>query len=270
MENDPFTPTAEPDALSNIDNRPAIDPSKNYLEELVGDGKKFKSVEDLARGKAEADAFIQSLLREKQELREDLNKAKTVEDLLASLKGERDTTMTNHSNNSPNHGNASSGAIGGTGTDSLDLESIKQMVKQDLAKEQDAQRRRNNYENVVSTLTQAHGSQAGAYLANKAKELGVTTEYLRDLAEDKPQVLYSLLGSQQAASAPARRDVFTPPANQVNTPLGTSKPTGEHKTLSYYQALKAKDIKTYNSPKTMVQMHKDALALGDRFFDTNN
>ena len=29
-----------------------FDPDKNYLEELVGEGKKFRSVDELAKGKA--------------------------------------------------------------------------------------------------------------------------------------------------------------------------------------------------------------------------
>jgi len=48
-----------------------IDPSKNYLAELVGEGKKFKTQEDLARGKAESDAYIKILEKRSDELRND-------------------------------------------------------------------------------------------------------------------------------------------------------------------------------------------------------
>src|SRR6267154_5364704 len=50
---------------------PPLDPSKNYLTDLVGPDKKFKTVEDLARGKAEADTTIELFKKRQDELRDD-------------------------------------------------------------------------------------------------------------------------------------------------------------------------------------------------------
>ena len=43
------------DAALDLD---TVDPNKNYLTELVGDGKKFKTQEELARGKYESDLYL--------------------------------------------------------------------------------------------------------------------------------------------------------------------------------------------------------------------
>src|SRR6478752_10635011 len=51
-----------------------IDPNKNYLEELVGEGRKFKSPEELARGKAESDLYIEHMKGRMDELRQDYTK----------------------------------------------------------------------------------------------------------------------------------------------------------------------------------------------------
>src|SRR5688572_29164551 len=49
------------------------------LAQLVGEGKPFKSVEDLAASKATGDEFIETLKSENKEMRELLNKAGTSE-----------------------------------------------------------------------------------------------------------------------------------------------------------------------------------------------
>src|SRR2546426_10450626 len=57
--------------LDNTDLPPEVDPNKDYLAELVGDGKKFKTSQDLARGKFEADQYIEVLKRRQDEMRAD-------------------------------------------------------------------------------------------------------------------------------------------------------------------------------------------------------
>src|SRR5260370_19729043 len=48
-----------------------IDPNKNYLGELVGEGKKVKDPESLAKGKYISDNYIQILERRLDEMRSD-------------------------------------------------------------------------------------------------------------------------------------------------------------------------------------------------------
>src|SRR6266700_391496 len=71
---------------------PNVDPDKDYFKELVGEGKKFKSPEDLARGKFESDQFIEILKKRQDEMRADYlklredNTAKAkLEDLIDQL-----------------------------------------------------------------------------------------------------------------------------------------------------------------------------------------
>jgi hypothetical protein len=64
------------------------------LAELVGEGKKFKTVEDLAKSKVQADQFIEQLKTESAEMRRRLTeleasagKSRTIEDVLNAVKG---------------------------------------------------------------------------------------------------------------------------------------------------------------------------------------
>jgi len=59
------------DSLLDSNDSPQLDSNKAYLEQLVGDGKKFKTAEDLARGKAESDSFIEIMKVRMDELRAD-------------------------------------------------------------------------------------------------------------------------------------------------------------------------------------------------------
>ena len=59
------------ETLLSGDQTPQIDPNKDYLAELVGEGKKFKTDKDLARGKYEADLYVKTLERQLDELRND-------------------------------------------------------------------------------------------------------------------------------------------------------------------------------------------------------
>ena len=54
-------------------------------EDLVGEGKKFKTIDDLAKGKAQADTHITNLEKELAELRQDLSARLTVEDFVSRV-----------------------------------------------------------------------------------------------------------------------------------------------------------------------------------------
>ena len=51
-----------------------VDENKDYLAELVGDGKKFKDNQALARGKHEADLTVEAMKTRLDELRSDYQK----------------------------------------------------------------------------------------------------------------------------------------------------------------------------------------------------
>jgi hypothetical protein len=71
----------------------------NPLEALVGEGKKFKTAEDLARGKLEADNFVKQLQTELATLREDLNGRIKLEEFMDRLEKTPTATANGNSQN---------------------------------------------------------------------------------------------------------------------------------------------------------------------------
>jgi len=262
---DIFNAEPTPDGGSFDQNRPLIDPNKNYLEELVGDGKKFRSHEDLARGKAESDLFIAKLLQEKKEALEELNKRLTVEDLLSRLENKGTPPVTQNQFNQ--NGNAASGDQNAPNSN-LNLDEIKAAVKAELERDVVNAKREANVNNVNAKMTELYGDQAPAVLRRKAQELGVSIDYLRGIAADSPALFLKTIEEAPVAQ-PQKPSIFNAPPQGVNTGALPKTPTyGNHKPRSYYENLKKTNPKEYFSPKTAVQEHKDAVALGVNFFDT--
>jgi hypothetical protein len=74
--------------------------TENFLENLVGDGKKFtdpealaNDPEALAKGKYEADKFVKDLERQNAELREDLEKTAKLDELMELVRNQNKTEV---------------------------------------------------------------------------------------------------------------------------------------------------------------------------------
>src|SRR5688500_15910791 len=88
MPNDPFE-AGDDNNLQDFGSQ--FDQDKDYFSELVGEDKKFKTPADLARAKAESDAFIERLKQENSGLRNELKTRTTMEDFMKTIKESRPT-----------------------------------------------------------------------------------------------------------------------------------------------------------------------------------
>ena len=226
----------------------------------MGDGKKFKTVEDLARGKWEADEFINTLKEELAQVRSEVTKGKTVEELLASIKemGNNRTPMSNEDNHDHENDEVNS---------KLSLEEIKRAVKQELQMEQVYAKEAENLSTAQNKLREVYGDNANAELVKKANELGVTMDYLKQMASTSPNAFLTLVGANQPKQPDRRNDFFAPPANQLHTQTENKPNFGGYKPKSYYDNLKKTDIKAWKDPNIVVEMHEAALKLGPAFFE---
>src|SRR4029450_8159059 len=85
-----------------------VDPNKNYLEELVGEGKKFKTPEDLARGKAESDSFIERLQKELHGLRNELKSRLQLEEVVDRISSASKSPISEQPPREPDNGQPAS------------------------------------------------------------------------------------------------------------------------------------------------------------------
>lgn len=243
---------------------PENNSNDNPLEALVGEGKKFKTPEDLAKAKMESDRFIDQLKGELAGIRQELSTRQTLEQLIDKFGSKRDHD-TDHGNNQN-----SNGGDGDNNVKSLTEEDINRMVEEKLSNAERTRVHNSNIETVRKALVESFGSDYVTHLKAKADELGVTEEYLQSMAKETPKAFLKLVEADKASGASrVANSLFSPPSglpSPARSPSGFS-PTGTPK-KSFYDELKKKNPSEYWSPAVQNKMHKDAIALGESFFDT--
>jgi hypothetical protein len=237
----------------------------DILEELVGPGKKFASVADLAKGKLAADSFIKKTTEENAQLRQvvaDLsNKAdsseainKLVEHLMnaprASAGNPPPPNEADASNNSQNN------QVGLTRADVVAL--LKQSEREKVAQA--------NRSEANRKLHSMYAEKAPEVVAAKAKELGLSVENLKALAESSPKAFSAMLNLNAEGSSPSASRPGASGRGSVNSAAlnrGVPPNSGTRGT-KYYEKLKS-DMgirKFVLDSRLQLQMHKDMEALG--------
>lgn len=246
--------------LSGGDNTqtPAIDPNMDYLSELVGENKKFKTDKDLARGKYESDLYIKTLEKRMDEMRNDYMRMR--EDNAARAKLEELVDQLNPKNQQTPSINAQTPVKEEkSGVDIKDIESLfdSRIKDYEVKKKQD-----DNFNVVKSKLREEYGENYQNILKDKMVELDLSEEFVNNLAKNQPKVLLKTLGVGEKK----QQENFQSPMRNAQRNDGFS-PTSAKRTWSYYQNLKKTNPTLYWDPKTANQMHNDAQTLGPAFED---
>ena len=243
-------------SLITQDDPQGLDQNKNYFEELVGEGKKFKSPEDLAKGKARSDLYIKHLEDRLDEMREDYLKVRDenvsrarLEELIDQLQTRQSTT----SSTEPKAKEVTKPTIDPEEFDNYFSAKMTQIKKQE------------NFNSVMGKLKEQYGDNYESVLKNRMEELDLDVPFVDELARNKPKAFFKTLGLDQPDVAP-RKDPFQTPLRTQHR-SDSFAPQVEKRTWSYYQKMRKENPKLYTDPKTQVQMHNDALELGDEFTD---
>jgi hypothetical protein len=152
--------------FQNDDNSAVSEPvtieDKNYLEDLVGEDKKFKSVEDLAKGKAESDAFIRKLQEENEGMRQEL---KTRISLQEFMDKQEQMRKNEPANSVPeNTTSESSAETKTTNQSNFKPEDIEKLLEKKLAEREQQSNTQRNMAAVVNRLKEVWGPNYTAEL----------------------------------------------------------------------------------------------------------
>lgn len=237
------------DLFSEQDDVIIVDPNKDYLDELVGDGKKFKDTAALARAKVESDAFIERLKKEKEKetaaLRAALDERDKIEDVVDKAFRRNESVNQNQPD----------------GTERADLPQtpdVSTLVQQEFDRRTDEANRRQNVDFCKQKLAEAYGEGFQNVANSKARTLGTSVEYLAALAETQPNLFLSLMLPQKAGET-----FVAPPRGSVQS----APPSGEQpRTLSWYKK-QYPNPKDYWNASVQNEIHKQAQKLGADFFD---
>lgn len=241
---------ADENLFDSASNQPT---DQNYLEQLVGDGKKYKDVNELAKAYAHANKHITDLSTDLTSLREFMT---TQFEQLAS---KRDDPPNDPPVRDPNPNPSSAAPPKETGDEDLDAR-----IAKILETRNEETRAKENARVSEEVLIERLGSKEAAVEAvrKKAEELGVSPQFLADTAFRSPKAFFNIMGVN-----PNERSRSTPnPSSDVNPNNFASANQPRANTKAFYDQLRKSDPKKYWHLNTQTQMMNDALRLGDDFF----
>ena len=218
-------------------------PQQSTLDALVGEGKKYASVEELAKAVAFKDQHINTLESETAQYREVLQ---------GQVEAQRQQIV-----NAPPSEQKTDQRV-----DEVDLET---RIRETLEKTNREQKVAKNVNEVSTKLVDVFGSAEKANQAVKARadELGVSLSFLMDMAAQSPKALYAQLGlDTQTRNSPTATGAVNPAALAAINPSRSATPG----TYAFYEQMRKENPKMYNSPRIQLQMHKEAAELGEKFF----
>lgn len=231
--------------------------NQSVLDSLVGEGKKFKTQEDLAKGKVEADAFIVTLQNTINQLADELKQANVSADRKAHLENLM-STLTNTTKNpsETKQGNQPQNPSNQSGSGLSHDDVVKLLEQRDA---QAAQAR--NLAEAYNPVRKVYGDKTDEVIAAKAKQLGMSVEQLENLAKTSPAAFLNVVGVN------ARDNSTRSMANHssVNAVGGNGGHEPQVRNKAYYDGLQKEmgSWKFATDAKLQVQLHKDMQALGD-------
>lgn len=165
---------------------PAVPPFQIPTEasELVGNGKKYQTVEEALRSVPHAQNHIKTLETEMANLKEELSKRKTAEELLENIKSgiQHETT---------------------TPVNTFDPSQISDIVNQSLEHREKVNAQKANSSLVVQKFTEKFGEKAEEAFVTLAKDSGLTIQQLNALAGTSPNAVLKLAGLGNVQSTPS-------------------------------------------------------------------
>jgi hypothetical protein len=198
--------------------------------------------------------YIKTLEARQDELREEYLKLKDDYQARAKLEELIDQLATRKPTEGQQNTKVDDGKPG------FDPAQIESLVSNKIQEHESTKAQAANFNLVRSKLRERYGESYQSALKEQITELGITEDVVNDLARKHPQVLFKTLG----LDTPAKKESFDAP------PRSSSRfvpQTPEKRTWAYYQKMKKENPKLYLDPKTTVQMHNDAITLGDEFKD---
>lgn len=233
-------------AAAPVTTTTVIDPN-NPVALLVGDNRKYKTVEELAKAYVHIDGFAEQLKSENSELRQKLAEAKTLDDVLEQLKPP--ATKKDDTPLAP--------------VKTLGVDEVAAIVRQTMTGLETARTREDNLRKADVLMKQAFGDKAAEVFSQVA-----TTPDKRDvytsLAAVDPEKFVALFVKPQGTttSLDTKTSTNTTSLSFSDVSARVNDPTARE----YYDALRKKDPRAYYSQGTQLAMQRAVLANREHFY----
>lgn len=231
------------------------DTNDDYIKKVVElKGDQWNDPQALAKGYLNAQTHIQELEEKAKVAEADKNKADYQAEILELLKGKAQATDPN--------GTELKGSVteqkADTSVAPVGEEDIKSLVSKALADREATSLAEANQVKADTMMVDAFGTEAHNTMDKRSKELGMSVDRLKDIAQESPEAFMALMGQSQG------KETNQSIRGTVNTTGNFTK--GHDRTSKYYFELMRKDPKTYGRREVQQQMLEDKKRLGSRFF----
>lgn len=225
--------------------------NQSFVQKLAeAKGDKWRDPEVIAKGKLDADAYIEQLKAELEATKKLAERAAKIEELAAKLEQKAAE---------PNTATASFNPVGATATQTksaLSEEDVQSLVEKTLTKREQTQTIDQNIKQVDTQLQEIFGTEAKQKLIEKSKELGLSVSRLKEIAGESPTAFFSIIGEKPKE--------FRPMTNGSVRTEGVSQQSSGDRTNAYYQKMRKDNPRLFQ--QSTEQMLQDRIRLGDRFY----
>jgi hypothetical protein len=223
----------------------------DYLADLVGDGKKFKDAQTLARSVLHKEMHIKEIEKENAELRQTVKQGLSRDEFLEAIQSLK-----------PSPSNPANPTAGQPERTEVSIEQVKSLVEERVSQSRAEQQQQENLRYAVSEAQKRLGPSYQKLLKDRAKALGENEADLTHLARTRPKLFLELMAPQTVTDP----QVPSLPKGEVDTGKLPQSNTGV-RDMAFYNALKKSNPEAYKSPQVQKQMHEDALRLREKFFN---
>lgn len=226
------------------------------LDQLVGEGKKFNSVEDLAKGKLTADTHIDNLENQNRDLKAELDTRLTAEKQINQMLASREEKNQTEQENTEGQGDT---------TPSISADEIAKLVRDTVDSDRKTEQAQANEDLIDQRMKDTYGDKAKEVLESKAKSLGVSTDFLKDVARQSPDAFFATIGLDVKQPSAPRTTSGTISTDQlVNNPVGGSAPSPG--TYKWYDQIRKSDPSKYWSSTVQKNLFADRQEKGQDFY----
>ena len=214
----------------------------SVIEEL-----KDRGIDELAKGKAHADQFIEHLKEQNAQLKSELDTRLTAEATLEEIKTRQVTEVSSEPTSS-----------------GLNPEDVKSLVQESITQANAEQIASANVNEASEAVTKVYGEKGSEFVAGKAAELGLSVTELMQMASKSPQAFLTVVGV--TGDVPVQSTGVT--QSTVNQEmLGTTISQAKPGTDSFYKELRKSNPKKFYDPKIQQQLFKDRERLGQDYYN---
>jgi hypothetical protein len=248
---------------------PAQDPNVQVAplaEQLVGDGKPFKDVEALAKGKTDADSFIEQLKNENAGMRDAMAKSEEAALKAATMSQVLEAVRTLSGSGDANDPTPVGDVSEDGNQPALSEQDILNLVQRTLEKDTATRTQQDNFDSVRKTFLGTYKDSDKARLEYKAtaEALGITEKELDSFARMNPELVVRAAGLKPASNTPTPSYLASNKNSAGGEPNAIDAPRDN---VWWEEQRKAKGNKWYFDTKIQQAYWRDVQALGDSFLE---